>query len=352
MDTIQFGFNQAFFSPAEEGLIPARITAVHKERYGVISEKGTGYAVLKRGSYQGKDTTEEFPAVGDFVALRPMETGDSLITGTLPRTSRFLRTNFSGHAAGYVKTVLEQTVAANFDYVFLMSSLNHDFNVARMERYLTIARHSGAMPVIVLTKADVAVDREEKLSMATAIAGTAPVYVISALTGEGLAALAPYFGPGKTAVFLGSSGVGKSSLVNALAGETVMAVNDIREDDSKGRHTTTHRQMIFLPGGAMVIDTPGLRELGVVWEAEEGIAETFADVEAFLGRCRFSNCRHLSEPGCAIREAVQRGELQKTRVDRYFRLQREARFNARKTKPDARISRSVYTKKMPYSDEE
>ncbi len=317
-----------------EGLIPARVTAVHKERYEVVSEKGITFAVLKRGSYQGKDTAEEYPAVGDYVSMRFEETGDSLITKTLPRTSKFSRSNFSGHAAGYVKTVLEQTVAANFDHVFLMSSLNHDFNVSRMERYLAMAHHSGAQPVIVLTKADVAVDLGSKLERVRAIAGQAPIHAISAHTGTGMNELAAYFAPGKTAVFLGSSGVGKSSLVNALAGETVMAVNDIREDDSKGRHTTTHRQMIFLPSGAVVIDTPGLRELGVVWEAEEGIGQTYADVESFLGRCRYSDCKHQNEPGCAIREAVEQGVLSKERMDRYVRLVKEARFNAKRAKPN------------------
>jgi len=189
----------------------------------------------------------------------------------------------------------------------------------------------------VLTKADVAVDGERKSDMAQTIAGQTPVYVISAHTGEGLEGLAAYFAPGKTAVFLGSSGVGKSSLVNALAGEKVMTVNDIRDDDSKGRHTTTHRQMIFLSSGAMVIDTPGLRELGM-WEAEEGLSETFADVEDYLGRCRFSNCTHKNEPGCAIREAVEQGKLSQDRVERYWRLLSETRFSNRKAKPKKDIS--------------
>jgi ribosome biogenesis GTPase len=331
-------FQKEYKDLCKEGLIPARLTAIHKERFEVASEKGNTYAVLKRGEYQGKDTSEEFPAVGDYVSLRYEKTGDSLIVKTLPRISQFTRSNFSGHAAGYVKTVLEQTVAANFDYVFVMSSLNHDFSVSRMERYLTMAYLSGAKPIIVLTKADAAVDASGKLAQARAIARQTPIHMISAHTGEGLSGLAGYFAPGKTVIFLGSSGVGKSSLVNALAGELVMAVNDIREDDSKGRHTTTHRQMIFLPGGAMVIDTPGLRELGVVWEAEEGIAETFSDVEGFLGRCRYTDCTHRNEPGCAVREAVEQGLLSKERMERYVKLVRETRFNARRAKPAKDLS--------------
>jgi ribosome biogenesis GTPase len=344
-------FQKEYRGLCGEGQIPARVTAVHKERYEVVSERGNAFAVLKRGAYQGKDTEEEFPAVGDYVSMRHVETGDSLIVKTLPRTSKFLRSNFSGHKAEYVKTVLEQTVAANFDYVFLMSSLNHDFNVSRMERYLAMAHHSGAQPVILLTKADAAVDASGKLAQARAIAGQTSIHMISAHTGEGIDGLAGYFAPGKTVVFLGSSGVGKSSLVNALAGDIVMEVKDIREDDSKGRHTTTHRQMIFLPGGAAIIDTPGLRELGVVWEAEEGIAETFADVEDFLGRCRYSDCTHRNEPGCAVREAMEQGILSKERMERYMLLVRETRFNAGKAKPNKGVSGKKQRNKTWISEE-
>ena len=333
------------------GHIPGRITAAFKERYEVICEKGSVFAVLKRGAYQRKGAEEEFPAVGDYVALRFQDTGDSLITKTLPRHAKFSRSNYSGHALGYVKTVLGQTVAANFDYVFLMSSLNHDFNVARMERYLSMAHHSGAQPVIVLTKADVAVDAEQKLLFAKAAAGDVPVHVISAHTRQGIKELEIYFSKGKTAVFLGSSGVGKSSLVNALAGEEVMPVSDIREDDSKGRHTTTHRQMIFLKCGAMIIDTPGLRELGM-WEAEEGLSHTFSDVEQYLGRCRFSDCTHQKEPGCAVREALESGELSKERFERYLRLSGESQFVKRKAKPDHKMSGSKPRVKAPVMDDD
>lgn len=337
MDFTQNGYPKAWLPACGEGLVPARVTAVHKDRYEVAGEAGKTYAVLKRSAFAGKSAAEEFPAVGDFVALRREEAGDSLIMKTLPRTSRFSRSNFSGHAAGYVKTVLAQTVAANFDYVFLMSSLNHDFNVARMERYLAMAYHSGARPVIILTKADVAQNEAEKLEKVRAVAGETPIHMISAHTGQGMGELAAYFAPGKTAVFLGSSGVGKSSLVNALAGEEVMTVKDIRADDAKGRHTTTRRQMIFLPGGAMVIDTPGLRELGM-WEAEEGLSHTFGDVESRAARCRFANCTHRGEPGCAVREAVENGELSKKRVERYLRLVRETQFTKRKAKPGGKTA--------------
>ena len=316
----------------QEGILPARVTAVHKERFEVICDRGIIKASVKRGAYQKKESEEKFPAVGDFVLLRYEEIGDSLIIKTLPRHSKFSRSNYSGHAAGYVKTVLEQTVAANFDYVFLMASLNHDFNVARMERYLAMSHHSGAQPVILLTKADVAIDAEYKLLKAKQSAGMAPIFIISAHTGQGLQELKQYFAPGMTSVFLGSSGVGKSSLVNAMAGAEVMSVSSIREDDSKGRHTTTHRQMIFLKNGAMIIDTPGLRELGM-WEAEEGLGQTFSDVELYLGKCRFSNCSHRSEPGCAIRAAIQAGELDQNRMERYLRLSGETKFVQRKAKP-------------------
>ena len=351
MDYSRFGIPMSIQSMEEEGHIAGRVTAAFKERYEVICEKGTVFAVIKRGAYQRKGAEEEFPAVGDYVLLRHEEAGDSLIVKTLPRHARFSRSNFSGHAAGYVKTVLGQTVAANFDYVFLMSSLNHDFNVARMERYLAMAHHSGAQPVIILTKADVAVDGEQKLQRAKAAAGEVAVHVISAHTGEGLQELAAYFSPGKTAVFLGSSGVGKSSLVNALAGEEVMPVSDIRDDDSKGRHTTTHRQMIFLKCEAMVIDTPGLRELGM-WEAEEGLGQTFSDVEQYVGRCRFSDCSHQQEPGCAMREAMESGALSRERFERYMRLSGETQFVKRKAKPAHKMAGGRPRMNAPAMDEE
>ena len=245
-----------------------------------------------------------------------IENGDSQILATLPR-----RTCFSRREPGPIPR--DQAVAANFDYVFIMQSLNQDFNPKRLERYLTLAWQSGATPVILLTKADLVEDYWDYLTQVERVAVGVNTHVVSAHTGQGLSRLNAYLQPGKTVVFLGSSGVGKSSLVNALAGQEIMAVSAIREDDSKGRHTTTHRQLIRLSSGVMVIDTPGMRELGM-WGASEGLVDAFSDVEKYLGRCRFSNCRHESEPGCAIKAAIAAGELDPMRWESYKNLKEEA----------------------------
>ena len=301
--------------PDHSGLpgIPGRVTAVHKERYGIVTELGEGYARLKTKRYYYEEGT--FPTVGDFVMVLPVENGDSQITATLPR-----RTSFSRREPGPIPR--EQAVAANFDYVFILQSLNMDFNPKRLERYMALAWQSGAQPVVLLTKQDLQEDYWDYLTAAERSAAGAPVHVVSARTGYGMERLKAYLQPGKTLVLLGSSGVGKSSLVNALAGEERMATSAIREDDSKGRHTTTHRQLISLSGGALIIDTPGMRELGM-WEADQGLSETFADVESFLGKCRFSDCSHGSEPGCAIRSAIEAGELDIARWENYQKLKEE-----------------------------
>lgn len=294
--------------------IPARITAVHKERYRIVCERGEIYARLKTKEYY--KGTELFPTVGDFVMVQVLENGDSRILATLPR-----KTYFSRREPGPIPA--EQAVAANFDYVFLMQSMNLDFNPKRLERYLTLAWQSGAVPVVLLTKADLSEDHAGYLTAVERVAAGVGIYTVSARTGQGLEALAQYLQPGKTVVFLGSSGVGKSSLVNALAGEEVMAVNAIREHDSRGRHTTTHRQLLRLRSGALVIDTPGMRELGM-WEASAGLGGAFADVERFLGQCRFRDCRHDREPGCAIKAAIASGELAMERWESYRKLKDEA----------------------------
>ncbi len=294
--------------------IPARITAVHKERYEIVCDRGMTHARLKTKEYFVD--TQNFPTAGDFVLINYIENGDSQIIATLPR-----KTCFSRREPGPIPR--DQAVAANFDYVFIMQSLNLDFNPKRLERYLTLAWQSGATPVILLTKADLVEDYWDYLTQVERVATGVNTHVVSAHTGYGLNRLNAYLQPGKTVVFLGSSGVGKSSLVNALAGTEIMAVNGIREDDSKGRHTTTHRQLIRLHTGVMIIDTPGMRELGM-WEVSEGLADAFTDVEQFIGKCRFSDCCHETEPGCAIRAAIEAGELELSRWESYRKLKEEA----------------------------
>ena len=294
--------------------IPARITAQHRERYEIVCEYGITHARLKTKEYYVG--AEQFPTTGDFVMVNYIENGDSQIIATLPR-----RTFFSRREPGPVPR--DQAVAANFDYVFIMQSLNLDFNPKRLERYLTLAWQSGATPVILLTKADLVEDYWDYLTQVERVAAGVNTHVVSARTGYGLNRLNAYLQPGNTVVFLGSSGVGKSSLVNALAGEEIMAVSGIREDDSKGRHTTTHRQLIRLKSGVMIIDTPGMRELGM-WDVSEGLGDAFADVERFMGRCRFSDCKHESEPGCAIKAAIAAGELEAARWESYQKLKEEA----------------------------
>ena len=308
-----------------EDLLPGRVTELQRDQYTVITELGEVTAVLKGSFYHNTEFREDFPCVGDFVFLHYNENGVSRITKLLPRRSKFSRADFSGHAAGYVKTILEQVVATNFDYVFILSSLNWDFKVNRITRYLTQARQSGGQPVVILTKADLAEDFETPINEINRAEPDIPVHVISSHTGAGLEALNEYLQPGKTVVFLGMSGVGKSSLLNALMREELMTVKSIRESDSRGRHTTTHRQLFMLPSGAMVIDTPGMRELGL-FDAEEGISVGFSDVEELFAQCRFSDCLHSTEPGCAVISALSDGSLSQERWEQYLSQKRENKF--------------------------
>jgi ribosome biogenesis GTPase len=323
IDLKAYGFTEINEIP--DRLLPGRVTELRRERFTVMTERGEVNAVLKGTFYHTAETRVDFPCVGDFVLLRFNESGDSLIDTLLPRRSKFSRADYSGHAAGFAKTILEQVVATNFDYVFILSSLNLDFNVTRIMRYLTQARQSGGQPVVILTKADLVEDYTLPLAEVAQCMPDVPVHAISSHTGMGLNELDAYLTPGKTVVFLGMSGVGKSSLLNALMEQDVMAVQAIREIDSRGRHTTTHRQLFMLPSGAMVIDTPGMRELGL-FDAEEGIRAGFADVEDWFSQCRFTDCRHQSEPGCAILAALADGSLSHERWERYTSQQNENRF--------------------------
>ncbi len=298
-------------------LIPARILEVHKEQYKIVTEYGEKAAKLKGSLFYNDNLDDVYPAVGDFVLVKQNPYGEDIIYKVLERKSKFSRLDTFNN--------IEQVIATNFDYVFIMTSLNRDFNIKRIERYLTAAWQSGAVPIIVLTKLDLCNDyRDYEAQIENAAAGV-PIVAVSSFTGEGLDELQTYIKPSQTIVFLGSSGVGKSSLVNAIAGEEIMKVNCIREDDSKGRHTTTHRQLIMLQSGTMIIDTPGMRELGM-WDVQEGLDTTFADIEELAGKCKFRDCNHISEPGCAVKEALESGELSPERWENYLKLKKEAKF--------------------------
>lgn len=316
----QYGFPPSAY-PNNNAGVPARITAVYRNRYEVVCDAGAGLAHLKTGAYHtGEETV---PTVGDFVLLDWQKGGESRILKTLPRKTYFARLDPSASGHG------EQAVAANFDYVFLLQSLDRDFNPRRLERYLTLAWQSGAVPVVLLTKADQAADATAQTCAAAKHAVGVDVFAVSARSGLGLDRLTEYCRPGKTIVFLGSSGVGKSSLINAIAGEKVMETGGVRESDGRGRHTTTRRQLLLLQNGALVIDTPGMRELGM-WDVSEGLGQSFSDVEQYLGRCKFSDCRHQSEPGCAVKAAIQSGALPRERWESYLQLHREARYTGEK----------------------
>jgi ribosome biogenesis GTPase len=301
---------------AAAGLVPARVTVQQRGLYGLAIEAGEATARLS-GRFARDALDGDFPVAGDWVAvaLRPQE-ASATIHHLLPRRSAFVRKAVGGGGAR------AQVVAANVDVALLVASLNADLNPRRIERYLATAWESGASPMVVLTKADLAPDWSERKADIEAVALGVPVHVASVVTGEGLDDLRESFAPGQTAALLGSSGAGKSSLVNALAGAELMATQAIREHDARGRHTTTHRELLLLPNGRLVLDTPGMRELGL-WNADAGVAATFADIEALAGQCRFRDCAHDREPGCAIRAALDAGSLEEGRWSGYRKLKRE-----------------------------
>ena len=309
--------HQIEFEPhAASGLAPARVAAQHRGAYVVFSELGELRAETAGRLAHAAAGAGELPAVGDWVAIapRPQESA-ATIQHVLGR-----RTKFSRKVA--LNAAEEQVLAANVDAVFLVMSLNEDFNLRRLERYTATAWESGAQPVILLTKTDLCPEWELRVLEVEAIAFGVPVHAVSALTGDGIDTVRSYLAPGRTVALLGSSGVGKSTLVNTLAGAELLATSPIREDDGEGRHTTRHRQLVLLPGGGLVLDTPGLRELQL-WESADGLSETFSDVEGLAARCRFSDCAHRTEPGCAVQAALDDGTLPFERWASYKKLQRE-----------------------------
>ncbi len=314
------------------------ITAVQRERYEVHVNGVNYYARLKAGVYYSDEQKEEFPTIGDYVELEYNSMGDSLIVKTKDRKSKFSRKDPDVGKG-------EQIIAANFDYVFIMMSLNYDFNLRRLERYITTSWQSGAQPVVLLTKADIAEDVEKKIEMVRQIADGTDVYPISSITGEGLDQLKKYLQPGMTIVFLGSSGVGKSTLTNYLLGKEVMETGEIRVEDSKGHHTTTHRQLFILNNGSRIIDTPGMRELGM-WVVDDGMKSSFVDIVNLTMQCKFSNCTHTSEPYCAIIEALANGTLTDARWKNYLKIEKESKYQKEKEKRIKKSEVKINNKKV------
>ena len=331
-------WEKAFEPYKPQGFVPTRIAREEKELYLVYSEQGELSAeVTGRFRHEAKSRSD-YPAVGDWVAVQPLPGEErAMIHALLPR-----RTKFSRKVAS-VKTE-EQVVAANVDIVFLMSGLDRDFNLRRLERYLVLTWDSGARPVILLNKSDLCSDLAVKVAETESVAFGAPVHPVSARENQGLEALLPYLGPGSTVALLGSSGVGKSTLINRLLGEERQATGELRED-GKGRHITSTRELLFLPTGGLVIDNPGMRELQM-WGDEEALKGGFEDIEALAAQCRFRDCRHEKELGCAVQEALSEGRLDSGRYRNYLKMQRELRFLARRQDQRLRQEEKAKWKKI------
>jgi len=311
-------------------LIPGRIAIQHRGAFAVYTEFGDIRAhAAGRMRHEASDVGA-MPAVGDWVALRsPEHSGAGIIEAVLPRKSSFLR-KMSG-----AKSV-EQVIAANIDVAFLVNGLDADFNIRRVERYLVLSKESGAEPVIILNKVDLCEELEDMVDIVTSVAGDTPVHVMSALQESGMEVFQKYLQSGRTGVLLGSSGVGKSTIMNVLLGEERQEVKEIRESDGEGRHTTTSRELILLPFGGLLIDTPGMRELQL-WGDSESLSDAFTDIEEITLECRFRDCSHTVEPGCAIQKAIEEGRLDHHRYDHFLKLQKEIAYLERRR--DARAQR-------------
>ncbi len=343
MNLVDFGWNELLEKQFQQyigfGVSVGRVYLEHKHIYRLHTEYGELLAEITGKMRHQASGRSDYPAVGDWVVIEPrLSEGKASIHAILPRFSKFSR-----KVAGL--TTEEQIVATNINTVFLVNALNNDFNIRRIERYLIMAWESGANPVIILSKADLCDDVASKVAQVESIAIGVPIHVISATNREGMDQLGPYFAPGQTVALLGSSGVGKSTLVNAFLGQDVFAVQAVREGDDRGRHTTTHRELVLLPQGGAIIDTPGMRELSL-WESETGISDTFGDIESLAKDCFFRDCTHTNEPQCAIHAALANGTLEQARYNSYNKLQRELAYLERKEDARARLAEKDKWKKI------
>lgn len=310
--------------------VPVRVIAQQRKFWRVAGDFGECWAEASGKLRLAAEEGADWPAVGDWVAAEVQEAGSTaMIQEILPRRSKFVRKSPG-------KKMEEQVIAANVDTALLVSALDGDFSPRRVERYLAQCWKSGAKPVIVLNKGDACEEVREKAAEMERVAIGTAVCVVSAKTGEGFGALNEFLNPGQTLALLGSSGVGKSTIANRLLGAAVQDVQPVRESDSKGRHTTTARELFLLPGGALLMDTPGLRELQL-WDAERGVEQTFADIDLLVARCRFGDCHHEAEPGCAIQAALDAGAFDAARLENWRKLLREQEFLRRKVDPEARV---------------
>lgn len=314
-------FAEAFEPHRAPGRVPARVTLEHTHIYRVATEEGEVLARVSGRLRHQAAARPDFPAVGDWVVLEPVAHSDARIHLVLPRVSRFSR-----RAAGDVTA--EQVIAANIDTVFLVGGLDGDFNPRRLERYLVVAWESGATPVIVLNKADLVERPDVMADEVRAIAPGVDVHVVSAKQPESLDVLRAYVAAGRTAALLGSSGVGKSTIVNRLVGQDLLRTHEVRITDSRGRHASTARQLVVLDDGGVLIDTPGMRELQL-WDSGDALGDAFADIAALAATCRFRDCRHEREPGCAVCAAAADGTLAPARLESFRKLAVERDFQAR-----------------------
>ena len=308
---------------------PGRVAVEFNYLYRVYVNGGEIEAVLAGRVKHQATSRGDMPAVGDWVAVRRRVGAGGAIVRVLPR-----RTRFSRRMAG--NTTDEQVVAANVNVIFITMALDADFSPRRLERYLLMSRESGAEPIVLLTKPDMADDLAARVAEVEAVAAGAPVHVVSPRFGEGLEPIRQRLPPGATGALLGSSGVGKTTIINWLAGGAPRLTREVRASDSKGRHTTTHRELIAVPGGGLVIDTPGMRELQL-WDASESVRQTFDDIETMAPGCHFGNCRHRDEPRCAVKQAVADGQLAAARLESYLKLQEELSFLAQQQDQRAQI---------------